>query len=326
MPKIKYRDLRFQAKAQAKIVHANRIIEEYQAQGYTITLRQLFYQFVSRDLIANTPREYANLGDTIARGRFAGLIDWSAIIDRTRNLQRLPSWDDPTAAVETIHEQYMEDLWFDQRQRVEVWIEKDALLGVVMDTCDALRVPYFSCRGYVSQSEMWSAAVRIINRYQMQSRTSTFRQHTTILHLGDHDPSGLDMTRYIDVQLGEFCAAHGAEPPTVRRIGLTIDQVRHYNPPPNAAKQEDPRFADYLAEFGPESWELDALPPDVLNTLISDNIAKWVDDKRWKKASEEELANKRTLRRIRDRMDEVEFMVNDGVEDDEEDAGDLEEA
>lgn len=161
-PLIAYKEIRLGAKALATIEAANEIIAEYQDQGYDLTLRQLFYQFVARDLIPNTQREYKKLGDVVNSGRLAGLIDWNSIVDRTRNLRRLPHWSSPHEIVESCAQQFNFDRWEDQPERVEVWIEKDALVGVIEDVCNRWDVPFFSCRGYTSQSELWAAGQRLI--------------------------------------------------------------------------------------------------------------------------------------------------------------------
>ena len=95
MPKIKYKDFNFRPATLAIITKANEIIAEYSAQGFDLTLRQLYYQFVSRDIIPNTQKSYKNLGSVVNDGRLAGLIDWSAIVDRTRELRTLPHWSEP---------------------------------------------------------------------------------------------------------------------------------------------------------------------------------------------------------------------------------------
>jgi hypothetical protein len=165
VPKIKYQSCNFRPDSLAIIAHANQIIEAYQAQGFVLTLRQLYYQFVAKGILANKQRNYIRLGSIINDARLAGLVDWSALEDRTRNLRDLAHWTDPSAIVEACAEQFRVDLWSTQRHRVEVWIEKDALVGVIEGVCEEYDVPYFSCRGYVSQSEMWGAAMRAVNRY-----------------------------------------------------------------------------------------------------------------------------------------------------------------
>ena len=127
MPKLAYVSKDFSAKSLATIDLANRIIDEYRAQGYTLTLRQLYYQFVARDLIPNRVQEYKRLGSVVNDARLAGLIDWEAIEDRTRNLRSLAHWTSPDSIVEACASQYRIDKWARQPVRVEVWIEKEAL-------------------------------------------------------------------------------------------------------------------------------------------------------------------------------------------------------
>jgi hypothetical protein len=143
MPSEAFESPKLQAKTVAMIGQANRIIAEYQALGFVLTLRQLYHQFVARDLITNTLAEYKRLGTIIKSGRRAGRIDWDAIEDRTRNVRRLPSWSDPSEIIGDVAGQYREDVWAGQIYRPEVWIEKDALVGVIEGVCDEFRVPHF---------------------------------------------------------------------------------------------------------------------------------------------------------------------------------------
>ena len=266
MTKIAYIGKTFAKQTYTIIEHANRIIEEYQADGLTLTLRQLYYQFVSRDLIPNKQSEYKKLGSIISNGRLAGLISWDAIEDRTRNLQERTHWHDPGEIVRAAARGFYMDKWDNQAYRVEVWIEKEALTGVIASICERLDVPYFACKGYVSQSEMWAAAQRM-NLYQ-----EDYDQEPIIIHLGDHDPSGMDMTRDIidrhDLFMGGI---------KVKRIALNIDQVEEYNPPPNPAKLTDTRAKDYILKYGRSSWELDALEPRVLQDLITKTVLHYRD-------------------------------------------------
>ena len=136
-----YREKRFADATLAVIEAADAILHEYDAQGYTLTLRQLYYQFVARDLLPNTQRSYKRLGSIINDARLAGYIDWDHMEDRTRNLQRLPDWSDPAEIVESAAKQFRLDKWADQEFRPEVWIEKDALLGVIEGVCDKPKCP-----------------------------------------------------------------------------------------------------------------------------------------------------------------------------------------
>ena len=278
------------------VIHqANEIIEEYQAQGFILTLRQLYYQFVARGYVNNTMNEYNRLGSIINDARLAGFIDWDTIEDRTRSRVKNLHLTDPSHAVKLITNQYGIDMWSNQEARVEVWIEKEALTGVIQNVCEDLDVPYFACRGYVSQSEQYAAGIRARERYKSSS------QWTVILHFGDHDPSGIDMTRDNYDRLRMFAGYHAA--PEVRRMALNMDQVEEYDPPPNPAKQTDSRFADYQAEHGEYSWELDALEPSVINDLIRSEVDELRDPDLWQARQDQKEVDVAKLREVIAQLD-----------------------
>ena len=261
MPFIEYKAHNFRKQSRLLIDIANSIIAEYQADGYDLTLRQLYYQFVARGIIPNSQKEYDKLGVVVNKARLAGLIDWDAIIDRTRTTEGNAHFDGPGDILSAAADQYKLDTRATQETYIEVWVEKEALLGVIEPICRQLDVTYLACRGYFSQSAMYAAAQRMI-------AAESASKKTVVLHLGDHDPSGIDMTRDIQDRLYDiFCSE--AE---VKRIALTISQIKKYNPPPNPAKMSDTRAREYIAEYGTESWELDALPPNVIHTLIKENF------------------------------------------------------
>ena len=284
MTRICYVKKRFSTKSQAIIKIANKIIGEYQEAGYALTLRQLYYQFVARDVIPNSQKNYKNLGSVINDARLAGLIDWEAIEDRTRNLRSSPHWRNPAGVIASAADSYGIDLWSDQENRVEVWVEKDALVGVLERPCSELDVAYFSCRGYTSQSELWAAAQRHL-AFEKKG------QDVFVIHLGDHDPSGIDMSRDIQGRLSMFGAST-----VVQRIALNMDQVEEYQPPPNPAKMTDARFGGYSAKYGDESWELDALEPKVLDVMIRENIENLMDRELWEARYESQEQDRKLLR------------------------------
>lgn len=292
MPLICYEDKRFGAERLRMIEQANEIIATYAAEGYDLTLRQLYYQFVSRDIIPNKQSEYKRLGNIISEARRAGLIDWDAITDRTRNLKSLGTWETPEAIVAAVATQFRYDRWATQPVYVEVWFEKDALMGVFERIANELRVPFFSCRGYTSDSEVWAAAQRL----EEKSAVDGELRDVVVLHFGDHDPSGIDMTRDIRDRL-ELFGATGVE---VRRLALNMPQVRQYDPPPNPAKETDSRFAGYSEKFGDESWELDALEPTVLAALVRDEVNALLDHEEWDKAIARENTARAQLKAISD--------------------------
>lgn len=286
--KIAYESKNFRAATLSVINQAEAICLEYERQGYDLTLRQLYYQFVARGYIANNQQSYDRLGVIVNDARLAGLIDWNHIVDRTRNLKGVTHWDDPAQIINATARSFHLDKWEDQPKRVEVWVEKEALAGVVQRAAGAWDCDWFSCRGYVSQSEMWRAGQRLA-RYVRED------QDVVILYLGDHDPSGLDMTRDVEDRLYTFMG-RSARKLEVRRVALNMDQVEEYTPPPNPAKLTDARAAGYVAQYGMESWELDALDPAVLDALIQEHIQREVDSERYDARVAEEDRHKELLR------------------------------
>ncbi len=292
MPKISYVDIRFRQASLDLIEIINSVIDEYSSQGYELTLRQAYYQLVARGYIPNNERSYKNIGSLINDGRLAGLIDWHSITDRTRNIRRLSHWNNPAEIIDSASKQYRLDKWKDQPNYVEVWVEKDALVDVVSRACNYLDVPYFSCRGYTSQSEMWAASRRFINQND--------KDEHIIIHLGDHDPSGIDMTRDIQERMDLF----GADV-EVKRIALTMQQIKKYNPPPNPAKITDSRCKGYIEKYGNESWELDALEPKVITSLITKAVEEYIDEDLYKDVCDAEDEQKNELQQICDHYDSI---------------------
>ena|SRR3990167_1091475 len=293
MPKIKYEEKQFNTKTLATIQQAEAIVNEYQAQGFSLTLRQLYYQFVARGYIPNTDRDYKRIGNIVSDARRAGLIDWSAIEDRTRFIRSLSSWEKPQDILESARLSYHLDLWATQRKRMEIWIEKDALVGVIESICQENDVSFFSCRGYVSDSEIWRAARRM-------RRYTTAGQIVVVLHLGDHDPSGIDMTRDITDRLQLFSVHAKIE---VRRIALTMEQIDAQGPPPNPAKMTDSRYTNYVSQYGEESWELDALEPQFISDLIRGQILTERDEEKWRVAVAQQEEEREQIGGIIERWD-----------------------
>jgi hypothetical protein len=325
MSRICYVEKRFSTGSLDMIAKAESVCAAYKRQGYDLTLRQLYYQFVSRDWIPNRDTEYKRLGSVINDARLAGLLDWNYIVDRTRNLEELAHWSNPAELIDAAAKQYRIEKWAEQDTYVEVWIEKDALKGVLEACCPALDVPFFSCRGYTSQSEIWGAAQRLGSKIDAG-------KNVVVIHLGDHDPSGIDMTRDIEHRLAMFiaqdCLGAPAAPAqdlrdyiesylegiegrlTIDRIALNMDQIRRYDPPPNPAKLTDARARGYVAMHGSSSWELDALDPDTLVELVRDAVGRYRDDDAWDEAVEREDEERKVLTATSDRWGEVESFLN----------------
>jgi hypothetical protein len=286
--KIAYIEKEFKPATMELIEEANDIIDEYLNDGLRLTLRQLYYQFVARGMLPNKQQQYKRLGAVISDARLTGLVDWDAIEDRTRSLHSLSHWDDPGQIIRSAAYGFKMDKWAGQEYHVEVWIEKEALAGVIDTICGRLDVSYFACKGYVSQSEMWVAGQRMKYRQQQD------QQKCVIIHLGDHDPSGIDMTRDIVDRQNLFVPA-GVE---IVRIALNMDQVEQYDPPPNPAKFTDSRANGYVAKYGRQAWELDALEPRVLRDLIEKTVLPYRDDEAYQAVLEQEREYKEILKKV----------------------------
>ncbi len=273
------------------ISRSNTIIDHYQSQGFRLTLRQLFYQLISRVEIPNTERSYKNLGEAISDGRLVGLLDWDAIEDRIRVPRTPQEFSGLQELAEVALQTYRLPRWAGQPYYVELWVEKDALAGVLESLANQYHVTLMVNRGYSSQSAMYEASKRFI-------QAEALGKSTVLLYLGDHDPSGEDMVRDIDDRLRMF----GVDSLQVRKIALTTEQVSEYNPPPNPAKLTDSRAAGYIAQHGPSSWEVDALPPETLQEIVKNNIAMFIKLEEMKKVLAQEKRDKAALKKAVGRL------------------------
>lgn len=286
MAKIKYIERSFHPASSALIMKALEIIEAYKLKDFNLTLRQLYYQMVAKNIIVqreDDDRPYKNFGALISDARLAGYIDWDDITDRHRKVNWPSTWETAGQIVKDAAEWFQMDRWHNQEYRVEVWIEKDALFQIAQKGCRPHQVPYYCCKGYNSQSKLHETADRIKDYADKGYQP-------VVIYLGDHDPSGKDITRDIREKLELF----GAEL-EFKRIALNMEQIKKYKLPPNPAKKKDSRFKKYAAKYGDKSWELDAVPPETLVEMIDKEIKKYKDEDAWKKALKREVPQRKKL-------------------------------
>jgi hypothetical protein len=267
----------------------NKIVAEYLQQGFKLTVRQLYYQLVARDIIPNNIQSYKRAASILNDARLAGMVDWDVIEDRTREFLRRQRWASGEQILDAAANSFHMDMWVTQDTRCFVIIEKEALVGVLEPMCRKWDVPLLAARGYPSGTVLREFALEDIVPVVQAAD-----QHVIIYHCGDHDPSGIDMTRDLKERISLF-SSWDIE---LRRIALNMDQIQQYNPPPNPAKTTDSRFESYVRHYGNESWELDALPPTDLSTLVEDEIRLNIDDGKW----EDRAAQ---VRDIRERISHV---------------------
>jgi hypothetical protein len=269
--KQQYIERRFNAASQSLIETIDGICDDYTAQGFVLTVRQLYYQLVARNIIPNNERSYKNTTSLVNDARLAGLLDWDAIEDRTREFTDRPHWDDGSDFVRNVAPQFFTDMWREQEYRVFVIVEKEALAGVLQKVCRKYDVPLLAARGYPSVSVLREFA-------QERVIPCLGEQRVRIIHLGDHDPSGIDMTRDL---IDRIELLSGGVPTHLDRVALNMEQIEENNCPPNPAKLTDSRCGGYIKKFGYESWELDALEPKYLVKLVENNITKHINYDIW---------------------------------------------
>ncbi len=283
MVKRVYVEHKFKPAQVETIKTANSIINDYLKAGLRLTLRQLYYQFVSHHGMVNHIRSYKNLGRLISDARLAGYVDWRAIEDRGRVPDVPSEWDSIEELVDAAITQFRLPRWKGQDNYVELWVEKEALAGVLEPVAYRNHITLMANKGYSSQSAMYESAQRFLQHPD---------QDAVILYLGDLDPSGEDMVRDVEDRLNTFGVSL-----RVQKIALNMDQVEEYDPPPNPAKLTDSRAGKYVDKFGDSSWEVDALPPRELVRLIEDEIKELVDVSLMDEIIEEENAQRAKVRK-----------------------------
>jgi hypothetical protein len=263
-----FREINFRDKSREMIETLNEIVEDYQGQGLKLTLRQLYYQCVSRDLIPNSEKSYKSMGGLISDARLAGLMDWDAIEDRGRRPREVNEYSGLDELARAAIYSYRLPRWEGQEHYAELWVEKEALSGVLQPLASRYHVTMMVNKGYSSQSSMYESALRFVGAHEKG-------KSLTLFYLGDHDPSGEDMVRDIRDRLTMF--GDGDIDLHVEKLALTMAQIREYNPPPNPAKISDSRAKAYIEKHGNSSWEVDALPPQRLSQIVSAAFDEIID-------------------------------------------------
>lgn len=301
------------------------ILESYREQGYDLSLRQLYYQLVARNIVPNTEPSYKRVGSVLSDARMCGYVDWDMIVDRGRETTQNSHWSSIGDILDACAGSFRYSLWDDQPWHVEIMVEKQALEGVLEPVCQELDIPFTANKGYSSSSAMYECGKRLNRKLEAGKNICVF-------YLGDHDPSGIDMTRDVEERLKLFSEYLFYQPKCndqtdpewdkaystmsaklfkrfrnesytnqefmVQRIALNMDQVREFDPPPNPAKLTDTRSNSYISLYGEESWELDALEPSVLADLVETHVIALRDEDLWDAADAKQDSARETLREL----------------------------
>lgn len=270
----------FKGKSLAIINKANEFISQY---NMPLTVRQIYYRFVGEQLIENSLKSYKNLANILARAREEGLIEFASVVDRTRQATKPSSWDSSKDFFDTVKKSYRRNLLIDQDRYVEVWVEKDALAGVLEPITSRYDIHLVVGRGYPSLSALYDASCRLPTD-----------KTVTLLYFGDFDPSGEDISRDIPERLSRI---FGLEV-DFEKVALTSEDIQNFNLPPAPAKKSDSRAGAFIARHGDIAVELDALPPDVLVARIKENIERNLDMAAFHKQQEKEREDKKQIEQL----------------------------
>jgi hypothetical protein len=267
-----------QAKTQRIIDQAVEILTDFNP----MTVRQVYYQLVSRQVVENNRSRYQAVSDALVDARLEGIIPWDWIEDRLRRPRQIAMWTDISDFLSSMIWRYNKDIWQEQPQQVEVWCEKDALSGIFSDVIADYGVILNVGRGY----DGWSSIHNAAERYGSG-------ENVTVLYFGDFDPSGEDMFRSLQERLGRL-----GSKPTMYKVALSQDDVQRYQLPPNFTKTTDTRRAGFVALYGDQAVELDALPATVLRGRIVEEIERHMDLDALKRIQEQEKQERSKLMEV----------------------------
>lgn len=306
---------RFSSKSRGLLGKINSIMEDYAQQGYDISLRQLFYLLAGHGHIPKTEKSYKNLGNLVSNARLAGLIDWDMIRDRGRGAIHSPHCESIPELINRMKYGFRVDMWARQPAYVEVFVEKQSLEGVLEPVCNELDIPFSSNKGYSSNSAYYDASKRYLS-------AAYAGKELHVIYLGDHDPSGLDMTVDIDSRFTRFIqtildnnifsdeeiAAFEPRPHELHRLALNLAQVRAMRLQSSPAKMKDPRANEYVRRFGTQdTWELAAIEPRELARLVNDAVNRLIDRKLWDEDKAREAKGREYLQAFADTYGKVDL-------------------
>ena len=246
----------------------DQVLKVINSYDFALTLRQIYYQLVAKQIIPNEQKYYGKLSYLCVIGRDEGMLPEEAFADRLRQLDKPSSWVDLSHFMDTVRQAYRKDIWRDQPKYVEIWTEKDALRGVIDDITHNYNVGLLVVRGQVSRTAIYES-------YQRFAQEIKKGKLSHLYYFGDFDPSGLTIYNSLVERLRGF--GPSGRDIYFKRVALTPNQIEEYNLPQDPAKQTDPSYRKFVDEYGDNVVELDSLPPDVLKKYIKSCIEMNID-------------------------------------------------
>jgi hypothetical protein len=261
-----------------------------------MTIRQLFYRMVSRELLVNSKLDYQRLSRFMTKAREDGRCDYDLIVDRSRPVYEKSVWKDPSGYARTVKHAYHKDYWAMQPRYCEIWAEKDAIVGSIEDLTRDLGVTLRVGRGFLSATRVNDIATHFAN----------IEKPKTVFYLGDQDPSGqeIEATAFEKVwrrfqQLmpwpegtKEFDDSYDL---SIERLAIHKSDIEIFDLPPLKIKDSDSRAAKFRKVHGKHCVELDALPPTELRRRIREAVEGQLDRQLWDRAIEIEEVELRSV-------------------------------
>ena len=269
----------------AKTLAIREAVEGLTFEYAVMTVRQVFYALTVRGVAPKDEKAgYRPIQTQVLRMRRDELLDWGFISDATRWQRKPRSYESAEDALAVTARTYRRNLWRSQGVRVEVWLEKDALAGVVMEATDPWDVALMVSRGTSSATFLYESA-------QEASRAAAQGITTYVFTLYDHDAAGLRCHRTVEKGLREYAPDAAI---VVERLAVTEEQIEEWQLPTRPAKASDPE----AHKFHGEAVELDAIPPDKLIQLVEDAIVGLIDAEAWAKEQAVEASEREVLERM----------------------------
>jgi hypothetical protein len=265
------------------------LIEAMYAKAETaqpITGRGIGYKLFTAGLIPSMERkEMQRVYRLLKEAREQGRIPWDWIVDETRSIERVSTWDDPEDYAECVARSYRRDFWNQQPVRVQVWSEKGTVRGVLQPVLDHYAIGFNAVHGFNSATNAHNAAEDDDGR------------ELIVLYVGDYDPSGMFMS---EQDLPNRLSEYGGHHITVRRIALTPEQTRGLSSFPAADKCKDPRHEWFTKKYGKRCWELDAMDPNDLRDCVEQEIEALIEPAAWARCEVINRAEQESLRTVLD--------------------------
>jgi len=268
------------------LAQVQEIIESY---NFALTLRQIYYQLVVKQIVPNEPKYYQKLSRLCVIGRDEGILPEDSFADRLREIDKPSCWDDLSDYMDTVKQAYRKNKWNNQDMYLEIWTEKDALRGVISPITHKYDAILLVVRGQVSRTAIYESYNRFAQMVEEDKECYLF-------YFGDFDPSGISIYNSLVERLRNYDEC--GELINFERIALTPEQIINYDLPQDPAKKSDPNYRRFVEQYGDRVVELDSLPPEVLRELIEESIRTTIDEELFVQVQEKELQERVQLQNI----------------------------